>query len=304
MTSRILIVDDEPFNLEIISDYFEDSGHRLELFPDAEQAWAFLRREEPRCDLAIIDRMMPGTDGIALLRRIKADPRLATMPVIMQTAAASPEQLREGLLAGAYYYLTKPYERDSLLAIVRAALGDAAMQADLQARLRAQSDALRLLCHARFELRTIDEAASLAPLLAQLSPRPDTAVLGFSELLINAVEHGNLGISYAEKAELKRENRWRDEIDRRVSLPENHNKRVAIEVNRTCTRFTVSIRDEGCGFDWRPFLDFDPRRAFDPNGRGIALARLGSFDHLEYEGIGNIVHATILESVPGTDGAS
>ena len=51
----------------------------------------------------------------------------------------------------------------------------------------------------------------------------------------------------------------------------------------------ISIVDQGAGFDWRPYLDFAPERAFDAHGRGISVARLHSFDLLEYRGVGNQV---------------
>ena len=57
------------------------------------------------------------------------------------------------------------------------------------------------------------------------------------------------------------------------------------------------VRDEGAGFDWQRYLDFAPDRAFDPNGRGIAMARRMSFAQLEYRGCGNEVVAIV--AVPG-----
>jgi CheY-like chemotaxis protein/anti-sigma regulatory factor (Ser/Thr protein kinase) len=296
MTAKILIVDDEPFNLEIISEYFAESGYELVLCEAGDTAWSKLNAPDAHFDLIILDRMMPGLDGISLLKRIKADPRLAPLPVIMQTAASSPEQLREGLQAGAYYYLTKPYEQDSLLTIARAALCDAATKADLQQRLKEHGDALQLIQEATFELRTVEEASRLAAFLAQISPHPDCTILGLSELLINAVEHGNLGITYAEKTELKRLDSWHEEVLRRSALPENREKRVRVELCRNADGLTIRISDQGPGFDWEKYLDFDPDRAFDPNGRGIALARLTSFDSLTYEGRGNIVVASILDN--------
>lgn len=295
MNAKILIVDDEPLNLEIICEYFDGTGYDLILFETGEEAWATLQAPNTTFDLVILDRMMPGLDGISLLKNIKANKRLASLPVIMQTAASSPEQLREGLHAGAYYYLTKPYERDSLLAIVRAALSDAATKADLQRRLREHGHALQLMNEAKFELSTVEEAGRLAAFLAQASPYPDGAILGLSELLVNGVEHGNLGISYAEKSELKRIDCWQEEIQRRAALPENRDKRVCVEFRREHGRLTIRISDQGKGFNWEKYLDFDPERAFDPNGRGIALARLTSFDSLQYQGSGNIVVATILD---------
>jgi hypothetical protein len=59
----------------------------------------------------------------------------------------------------------------------------------------------------------------------------------------------------------------------------------------------MTIQDEGDGFDWQKYLDFDPERAFDPHGRGIAMARMMSFDALEYQGKGNTVVLKIARPV-------
>lgn len=295
MTAKILIVDDEAFNLEIISEYFDDAGYDLHCFVTGEAAWNALQTPGADYDLAILNDMMPGLDGISLLKRIKADQRFTALPVIMQTTASSPEQLHEGLQAGAYYYLTKPYTRDSLRSIVRASLSDATVKNDLRRRLQEHEDALQLLREGRFELRTVEEANRLAGFLARASARPDVTALGLSELMLNGVEHGNLGITYAEKSELKRIDQWREEIERRLILVENRDKRVRVQLRRKNDELTISVSDEGPGFDWHKYLEFDPERAFDPNGRGIAIARLTCFDKLEYQGCGNTVVATILD---------
>lgn len=295
MSEKVLIVDDEPFNLEIISEYLSETGYELVLHESGDAAWEALIDPDSNFDLILLDRMMPGLDGISLLKRIKADARLAALPVVMQTAASSPEQLSEGLQAGAYYYLTKPFERDALLSIARAALSDAATKTSLRLRLKEHGDALQLMQQAKFELSTVEEAGRLAAFLALASPRPECAILGLSELLVNGVEHGNLGITYAEKSELRRNDSWQAEVQRRSALAENRDKRVHVDVCRTPQQMTIRISDDGQGFDWQQYLDFDPGRAFDPNGRGIALARLTSFNSLNYEGCGNVVVATILD---------
>jgi hypothetical protein len=111
--------------------------------------------------------------------------------------------------------------------------------------------------------------------------------------MVNAVEHGNLGISYAEKSHLKRDDAWEAEIARRQALPEYRGKLARVSMQRTATEMVFSIRDEGAGFDWRRYLDFDPERAFDPNGRGIALARMMSFSRVEYGESGSEVVAAV-----------
>jgi CheY-like chemotaxis protein len=292
--TRILAVDDEALNLEILLEYFADEcALSLETADGGEAAWALLQNPENDYKAILLDRMMPGLDGIGLLKRIKGDARLAGIPVIMQTAANSAAQIREGLETGAYYYLTKPYRRDNLLAIVQAALIDAEARDALRLQLHSHINSLQFLKQAEFSIRTVDEASQLASFIARACPNAEMVVMGISELLINAVEHGNLGLSYAEKSSLKRDDCWRPEIDRRAALPSNIEKEVKLQFQRDERSITLRVIDQGNGFDWQSFLEIDPERAFDPNGRGIALARLLSFSTLIYEGGGNTAVATI-----------
>ena len=116
---------------------------------------------------------------------------------------------------------------------------------------------------------------------------------GISELLVNALEHGNLKIGYEEKSNLMRSGMWRIEVDRRLDSAENKGTYIELEFQVGLQGVQITISDQGSGFDWLPYMDFDPDRAFDPHGRGIAVARLSSFDDLEYIGKGNEVIAAI-----------
>lgn len=293
--ANVLVVDDEALNLEILLEYFADeTALSLQTAGSGEAAWRLLENPDHNFKVILLDRMMPGLDGIGLLKRIKDNPRLSGIPVIMQTAASSGAQIREGLEAGAYYYLTKPYRRENLLAIVHAALADAEARDTLRRQLHQHINSLQFLSEAEFSIRTLDEAGQLASFIAQACPRPDNVVMGISELLINGIEHGNLGLSYAEKSRLKREDGWRAEVERRSALPENAAKQVRLRFLRRDGAITLRVSDQGQGFDWRKFLEIDPERAFDPNGRGIALARLMSFSDIHYEGCGNVAVATIV----------
>jgi CheY-like chemotaxis protein/anti-sigma regulatory factor (Ser/Thr protein kinase) len=296
MTSktRILAVDDEAMNLEVLLEYFADeTALSLDTADGGEAAWTLLQNPENDYKAILLDRMMPGLDGIGLLKRLKGDARLAGIPVIMQTAANSAAQIREGLEAGAYYYLTKPYRRDNLLAIVQAALIDAEARDALRLQLHSHISSLQFLKQAEFSIRTVDEASQLASFIARACPNAEMVVMGISELLINAVEHGNLGLSYTEKSSLKHNDCWRPEIDRRAALACNIEKEVKLQFQRDPHGITMRVIDQGNGFDWQRFIEIAPERAFDPNGRGIALARLLSFSTLIYEGCGNIAVATI-----------
>lgn len=290
---KILVVDDELINLEIIREYLDGTGHDLELFTGASEAWQRLADQSVAYDVAILDRMMPGMSGIDLLKKMKADERLRSIPVIMQTAATMPEQVREGIEAGAYYYLSKPYEPETLLAIVRAALADIEERKFAVRHAAAHVKAMEMLDMAEFHFRTLDEIGALIEVLASLCPTPELAATGLTELLVNAIEHGNLGISYEEKKRLRLEDAWEAEVMRRQSLPEYRERVVQVRVKRHFDRIEFTVTDEGGGFDWQRYLEFDPARLADPNGRGIATARALSFSTLEYCGNGNRVVATI-----------
>lgn len=292
-TPRLLIVDDEPFNLEIIAEYLEETGYELTLASGGEDALRLLRDPANLFDLVLLDRMMPGIDGMEVLRSIKQDERLRDTPVIMQTAASGPEQVAEGLKSGAYYYLTKPFEPDALLSIVRGAMSDLRSRRELGVMVQEYCNALRLVDSAEFRIRTLEEARVLSAFVAQLAEVPGTAALGLSELLINGIEHGNLGISFSEKTRLKEEDNWSQEIHRRLELPEFRNKHVLMQLQRVPAGWKIVIHDEGQGFDWSPFLEFDPERAFAPNGRGIALSRQLAFASMEYIGNGNTVQVVM-----------
>lgn len=289
----LLIVDDEPFNLEIIVEYLSERDYHLMSASDGASALEILAREP--VDLVLLDRMMPGMDGMEVLRRIKADPALQAIPVIMQTAAASPDQVREGLAAGAHYYLTKPFAADSLLAVVGTALQDRLRHAELVRRVAEHAVAMQRVVCAEFSVRTLEDAAAVAVTASLVATRPEALAMGLAELLVNGVEHGNLGIDFAEKGRLREEDRWNEEVAARLALPEYRDKRVGLIVRREAGGWRFDIRDEGAGFDWASYSEPDPERAFALNGRGIALARQLAFDHIEYFGAGNEVSAWVFD---------
>jgi anti-sigma regulatory factor (Ser/Thr protein kinase) len=92
---------------------------------------------------------------------------------------------------------------------------------------------------------------------------------------------------------------WQIEVEKRLNSSENVGGFIELEFNIHADTVQILIRDQGQGFDWTPYMDFDPDRAFEPHGRGIAVARLSSFDDLEYIGIGNEVIATVKKNLDG-----
>ena len=293
--AHILLVDSDPRSLANLAACFNnDPGIQVHTASNADEAMLALRDEGERFDLLILDSLIPKRGALGLPQRIKDDRRLATIPIILQTPGQpTTDDLRNATAAGAYHFLVMPASHDSVLAVVHATLAKSSFRNALRRQLKAQADQPEQLTNCEFSIRTLEEAGELAALIAQACPNAEAALFGISELLINGVEHGNLGLTYEEKSRLALCNQWKSEIDRRCALPDNLSKRVHLSFQRTDDRITLRITDDGRGFAWQKYLELNPQRACDPNGRGIALARLLSFSSIHYEGQGNIAVATI-----------
>jgi CheY-like chemotaxis protein/anti-sigma regulatory factor (Ser/Thr protein kinase) len=291
--THVLVVDDSALDRALLKAHLASDGYEPSFATNGVEALQILESDPDLFDVVLLDRNMPGMGGLALLGRLKEHRRLRMVPVILQTAVAEEEEIVEGIRAGAYYYLTKPYNVPMLLSVVRTAANDYAEFKELRSRLRQGAQTLRLLRNATFSIRTLEDARDLAGVLANACPDPNTAIIGLTELLCNAIEHGNVHITYEEKSALRDKTDWQREVERRLELPENASKRVDVSVEREDTRLRFTIRDGGAGFDWSRFLEIDPARAFDTHGRGIAMARRLSFESVEYVGCGNTVVATV-----------
>ncbi len=291
--AEILLVEDEDIIAMILENALNMQGYQVTLAEDGQAAWEILQAQPQRFETILLDREMPRMDGISLLRKLKSSADLAQIPVIMETAAGDARSVREGLDEGAYYYLTKPFQTELMMSVVHAAVQQYRDQQKLLESVRRAEKPFAFLEQGVFRFRTLEDGRLLANFFARACPEPEKTVLGLQELLVNAVEHGNLGISYAEKTRLLVDGNWQEEIERRLALPEYAERRVEVVFAREDGVIRFTIRDQGAGFDWQKYLDFDPERAFDPHGRGIAMARRMSFDSLEYLGNGNTVIATL-----------
>ena len=222
-------IDDEPSNLRILKLDLEDGDYNILLANNGEEGWQLLQENKEDIRVILLDRMMPGMDGIEFMAKLKADSSLCNIPVIMQTAAAEKSQVAEGINAGVYYYLTKPYGKSVMLSIVAAAINDYGQQRSMRQELKKYRNKLHLVRDCNFEVRTVEDARYLATFLANFFPDAEKVLFGISELLINAIEHGNLEISYDEKGQLNNEGMWVKEVERRLDLAQYKDKKVLIK---------------------------------------------------------------------------
>jgi DNA-binding response OmpR family regulator len=116
----ILIVDDQPMNVDILTTRLAVHGYTILTATDGEAALAMAAAQHP--DLVLLDILMPQVNGIEVCRRLKADPALPFMPIIMITAKSASQDIIAGLEAGADEYLTKPVDQAALVARVKSML--------------------------------------------------------------------------------------------------------------------------------------------------------------------------------------
>ncbi|MEE9149095.1 MAG: response regulator [Candidatus Tectomicrobia bacterium] len=118
--ARILIVDDQPMNVDILQTRLAFHGYEILTATDGEEALAIAKAQQP--DLILLDIMMPKMDGIEVCRHLKADAALPFMPIIMVTAKVDSKDVVAGLEAGADEYLAKPVDQAALVARVKSML--------------------------------------------------------------------------------------------------------------------------------------------------------------------------------------
>jgi CheY-like chemotaxis protein/anti-sigma regulatory factor (Ser/Thr protein kinase) len=295
LSKKILIVDDEEFNLDILDEYLKDAGFETVLATNGAEALERLS-DNSKFDAIILDRMMPVMDGMQFMKNIKSSDKYRNIPVIMQTAAGTSEQILEGIAAGVFYYLTKPYEKTTLLTILNSALDQQIVQVKTSNELSSHKNSIKLLSSAKFEFRTLEQAKDLSFSIANIFPDPEKVVFGLNELTVNAIEHGNLGITFEEKKRLLSEGAWQNEIKNRLSVLPYSERIATLLYEDKNSHYELLIKDMGKGFDYKKFLEFDPKRLTDPNGRGIAMSRMYSFDDVQYLGNGNEVLCKILKA--------
>lgn len=114
---KILVVDDEPGVVEIVRVNLEWEGYEICEAFNGQEGWNRVRSEKP--DLVILDVMMPEMSGLELLERIKAEPGVCDIPVVMLTVRARDVDVAQALEKGAVEYLIKPFDPLDLVQVVK-----------------------------------------------------------------------------------------------------------------------------------------------------------------------------------------
>lgn len=147
-SALVLVVDDEPKNLQVVGAVLRSAHYRVAFASDGERAIEMVRDAPP--DVVLLDVGLPGEDGLSICRRLKADRAAAAIPVLFLTARARPEDVIAGFDAGGADYVTKPFHPAELLARVR-----------VHAQLRQLRGLLTVCCHCQ---RIRNERAAWEPI--------------------------------------------------------------------------------------------------------------------------------------------
>lgn len=175
MANKILIVDDEPFNLDLLEQELEDQGYQIERANDGTEALEKVPSFLP--DVILLDYMMPKMNGLEVLTRLRADERHKSIPVILLTAKATQEDKVRGLDAGADDYITKPFDSFELLARVRAMLRIKEMHDRLEEWNRSLADKVK---------QQVEELQRMNRLKRYLSPQITETILAEKENLFKS----------------------------------------------------------------------------------------------------------------------
>ncbi|HAT50084.1 MAG: response regulator [Nitrospirae bacterium] len=291
--TKILIVDDVPTDIKVLASALS-LDYRIFIATNGYDAINTAKKEA--VDIVLLDVEMLEIDGFEVCKRLHDEKITRNIPVIFTSSRGSAEDIAQGLSLGAFYYLTKPLNIDLLKVIISAAVIRKNVQQHLCGKIHSFSCPCPLLSHikeGRFSIRTFAEALDLSVFLSLNCPNPEKAAIGLREMLVNAIEHGNLGLTYHKKTLLNQSFQLEEERERLLALPENQSKQVMVWLSKGDREICFRIKDDGIGFDSAPYLNFSSERMLDTHGRGIAIAVNASFDHVQYHGSGNEVECVL-----------
>jgi CheY-like chemotaxis protein len=296
---KILIIDDEKQVRDVLSIALQEEGYHTFEASSGEQGIQLLAASEP--DIVITDVMMPGMDGIEVTRDIKQ--RREDIDVVIMSGFGTEELVVNALRAGASNYVKKPIIFDELFKIIDEII--------FRRENRKRFEIAKIIVRYERKDMVIGNDVSniwgaVNQILFNVQGIIDSNVIegmsiGLYELIVNAIEHGNLGITFDEKSRALQSNRYRELLEKRREKADREGKNVFIRCDFSPAELCVEIRDQGEGFDLSSLPDMHhPETMMSDHGRGILLANL-FYDSVEYVLPGNCVRIKKIMQTPEAD---
>lgn len=254
-TLKVLLVDDEPHVTEILSRILSQSNLETLSASSGEEALHILRNH--KVDLVITDILMPGMNGLELIDKLKT--LHPAMPVIVLTAHGDFFVAKEALNRGAFYFLTKPFNKPTIIKIAEKALRLPRLSSEKQCVIPFANQSLTYRIPS--ELRMVPaigyQVMRACEDMGFAGKATNFAIpLAVDELLVNAIKHGN-GSDPA--------------------------KTISVDAGISHEAFTLAVEDQGNGFDYGALpAEFSEDNLLAEEGRGIMMVRYYT-DELRFE---------------------
>ena len=295
---KLLLVDDEQLVRDELGGILEDEGYDVITGSDGQEGMELFRSEQP--DMVITDIRMPRRDGLWLAMTIKQE--APDVPITVVTGHGTEAMAIDALRAGVTDFLKKPVRMEDLsgaLTRMEAALHlatDVHQQAGMPESVQVAERSWRYLLNNDMDVIPEFVDFLLKHSTKGLDSQSEMELnIALRELILNAMEHGNLGLSYEAKSQALEEGSLEQVLAQRAALPEYVERRVTVDATRRERELTICITDMGEGFDWHNLADpQDPKNLLSSHGRGVLLARM-SVDDLSFNPKGNQV--TIIKTI-------
>jgi len=287
----LVVTDDTHFKQDVTS-CLEDDKFHLTFVSSFNEAKPLLKDSNNNISTIICNIPDQKETFEKDLRLFKREDFAKYIPII---GVAPANQKHSAIARNLFFHvLHTPFQEDILSHTIEEGKSDFKRYQALLSEVNSRTSAIGLIKSGKFVLQTLQQAEALTTMLSLACPDPSAVALGLSELLVNAIEHGNLEISYSEKTVLLENGKWDEEIRKRLSQDEYKDRFIEIIFKRSPEEICISITDQGPGFDWRKFIEYGADQFDNKHGRGIAIAFAMGFDNLEYNEKGNQVTAKIM----------
>ena len=284
---KILIVEDDQSSRIYLENLLELNGYKFRSAVNGIEGLNYFEEYDP--DIVITDIQMPIMDGLELLEAIR-DKKSNTI-VIITTAYGNENYAIQALHLGANNYIKKPVSGKELLPLLKkykSVINSKFIPDQLPGEMIYQKYKIEFETSYKQIPKIVDR------LLLESTCNFDTnerinIELGLVELITNAIEHGNLDITYDEKQEALNDNMLDELFAERLAIPDYKNKKIIVEFLADKNGIEWTITDQGNGFEWNTLPDpTDSENILELNGRGVFISKF-LFDKVEYIGNGNIV---------------
>jgi CheY-like chemotaxis protein len=286
-TIKVLIVEDDPASMNYLEIILNKEGLDYRTASDGQEGLEIFKKYRPH--IVLTDINMPRMTGVEMLLAIKRIDSQAI--VIMLTAFNSEDYVIKSMRYGANNYLKKPILKENIIGLLRK------YKSILYARSQ-HKQIQNFIAHHSFSMKFNNDIFQVPFIVNYLIDEIDLLFkedetmgirLGLDEIIINAIEHGNLNISYREKSKAIQNNSYEKLISDRSKLQKNKKKEVTIKYTYSDNFCEWIIEDEGEGFDPDSIPNPITSEGTEMlHGRGIFITRF-QFDELEYLEKGNKV---------------